>query len=124
LTAIQARSILENVQEAGYYRYIAESVKNSDMNQLRQMADQWKTKKNADVLVLGTAKDGKANLLVALSDEAVQGGLDAKELIRAIAPFIQGGGGGRANMAQAGGKDPAGLSKALAEVSEYLKEKK
>ena len=101
-------------------KLIAAEVKVAGMAQLRQLADSWRAKGLSDVLVLGTANDGKANLLVAVSDEKVKAGLKAGDLIKAIASAIKGGGGGRPNLAQAGGKDPAGIPAALKLAKEYL----
>ena len=90
------------------------------MGQLRQLADSWRAKQLSDVLVLGTANDGKANLLVAVSDDKVKAGLKAGDLIKSIAKAINGGGGGRPNLAQAGGKNPAGIQDALKLAKEYM----
>ncbi len=79
------------------------------MNELRQLADQWKTKNASDVLVLATEANDKANLLVAVSDAAIKQGVKAGNIIKAIAPKVQGGGGGRPDMAQAGGKNLLGF---------------
>ena len=92
------------------------------MNQLRQLADQWKQKATSDVLVLANASDQKVNLLAAMSPEAVARGLKAGDLIKTIAPLVGGGGGGRPDMAQAGGKNPAGIKDALAKVAEFLQQ--
>ena len=89
------------------------------MNELRQLADEWKTKQASDILVLGTEANGKANLLVAANANANQAGLKAGDLIKAIAPKV-GGGGGRPDMAQAGGKKPAGIPAALAEAKNVI----
>ena len=99
---------------------IAAEVQVAGMGQLRQLADSWREKNLSDVLVLGTANDGKANLLVAVSDDKVKAGLKAGDLIKAIAPAINGGGGGRPNLAQAGGKNPAGIADALKQAADYL----
>ena len=116
----QAGDIFGNVQEANAISYVAAEVQVKDMNQLRQLADQWKQKAVSDVLVLATSNDGKVNLLAAMSPEAIAKGLKAGDLIKAIAPKVGGGGGGRPDMAQAGGKNPAGIKDALAEVANWL----
>ncbi len=72
------------------------------------------------MLVLGTSNDDKANLLVAVSDEAIKDGVKAGDLIKAIASNINGGGGGRPNLAQAGGKNPAGLQDAINDAAKWL----
>lgn len=120
IAAQQANSVFDEVQTTKGGTLIAAEVKVAGMGQLRQLADRWRAKGLSDVLVLGTANDGKANLLVAVSDEKVKAGLKAGDLIKAIASAIKGGGGGRPNLAQAGGKDPAGIPAALKLAKEYL----
>ncbi|MDH6364046.1 alanyl-tRNA synthetase [Enterococcus sp. PF1-24] len=119
----QAGDIFQNIQTANGHSYIAAEVNVKDMNQLRQLADQWKQKALSDVLVLTTAQEGKVSLLAAMSASANEKGLKAGDLIKAIAPKVGGGGGGRPDMAQAGGKNPAGIPEALAEVAAWLNEK-
>lgn len=116
----QAGDVFKDVQEANGLTYITAQVTVKDMNQLRQLADQWKQKELSDVLVLGTAQGEKANLLVAMSKTANEKGMKAGDLIKEIAPLVGGGGGGRPDMAQAGGKNPAGITDALAAVSNWL----
>ncbi|MTD38025.1 alanine--tRNA ligase [Erwinia sp. CPCC 100877] len=116
----QAGDIFKDVKEANGTTYIAAKVNVKDMNQLRQLADQWKQKELSDVLVLATAQDEKVSLLAAMSKTANDNGLKAGDLIKAIAPLVGGGGGGRPDMAQAGGKNPAGISDALNEVASWL----
>ena len=120
IAAQQANNVFDDVQETKKGKLIAAEVKVAGMGQLRQLADSWRAKGLSDVLVLGTANDGKANLLVAVGDEKVKAGLKAGDLIKAIASAIKGGGGGRPNLAQAGGKDPAGIPAALKLAKEYL----
>ncbi|EGO8273964.1 alanine--tRNA ligase [Enterococcus faecalis] len=116
----QAGDIFKDVKEVNGVRYIAAQVNVKDMNQLRQLADQWKQKELSDVLVLATAQDEKVSLLAAMTEDMNGKGLKAGDLIKAIAPKVGGGGGGRPDMAQAGGKNPAGIADALAEVENWL----
>ena len=116
----QAGDVFKDVKEINGTTVITAQVNVKDMNQLRQLADQWKQKALSDVLVLGTVQGEKVNLLAAMSPTANEKGLKAGDLIKAIAPKVGGGGGGRPDMAQAGGKNPAGLSDALAEVANWL----
>lgn len=90
------------------------------MDQLRQLADTWRTKSISDVLVLAAVVGEKVNLIVGVSDDKVKEGLKAGEIIKAIAPAVGGGGGGRPNLAQAGGKNPAGIEQALSQAKEFL----
>ncbi len=116
----QAGDVFKNIKEINGTTVITAQVNVKDMNQLRQLADQWKQKALSDVLVLGTVQGEKVNLLAAMSPAANEKGLKAGDLIKAIAPKVGGGGGGRPDMAQAGGKNPAGLSEALSEVANWL----
>ncbi|EOL45856.1 alanine--tRNA ligase [Enterococcus caccae] len=116
----QAGDIFKEIKEVAGTTYIAAQVNVKDMNQLRQLADQWKQKELSDVLVLATAQDEKVSLLAAMSKSANEKGLKAGDLIKAIAPKVGGGGGGRPDMAQAGGKNPAGIDEALSEVEKWL----
>lgn len=120
LATEQAADIFNNKQKVGEFTLITGVVKDAGMDQLRQLADTWRNKNYSDVLVLGTGKGDKANLIVAVSDSAIKAGIKAGDLIKAIAPKINGGGGGRPNMAQAGGKNPAGLDAAMSEAHTWL----
>ena len=94
----------------------------SGMDGLRQVADNWKANYPSEVLVLAADIAGKVSLIVAASPEANAAGIKAGDLIKAIAPHVGGGGGGRPDMAQAGGKKPAGIPDAFAAVAEFLAE--
>jgi len=118
----QAGAVFEQVDDVNGHTLIAQAVQVSGMDQLRQLSDTWKAKAYSDVLVLGTVIGEKVNLLVAVSDEQVKAGLKAGDLIKAIAPHVGGGGGGRPTLAQAGGKKPAGLPAALKAAHEWLAE--
>ncbi|EDP68502.1 alanyl-tRNA synthetase [Carnobacterium sp. AT7] len=124
LASDQAGDIFKNVQEVNGITVVSAEVDVNDMNQLRQLADQWKQKAVSNVLTLGFSKDGKVNLLTAVDDATIKKGFKAGDLIKTIAPLVGGGGGGRPDMAQAGGKNPAGLQDALAKVTEWVNEKK
>lgn len=123
LSNAQADELFEDVQTIGDFTLIAQKVDVKDMDQLRQMGDKWKELKSSDVLVLALAADGKVNMLTAMSDKAMQAGLKAGDLIREIAPLVGGGGGGRPDMAQAGGKNPAGIDDALQATVKWLENK-
>lgn len=119
----QAKDVFKNVQTVAGKTLIAAAVKVSGMNQLRSLADQWKEKSLSDVLVLGSASGDKVSLIVAASDDAIKSGIKAGDLIKAIAPLVGGGGGGRPNLAQAGGKKPEGLPEALKAAEKWLAER-
>ncbi len=120
LASEQANSFFDNKQKAGDNTIITGVIKDSGMQQLRQLADTWRDKKLSDVLVLGTGSGEKANIIVAVSDDKAHAGLSASDLIKAISKNIQGGGGGRPTMAQAGGKKPAGLQQAMSDAVKWL----
>ena len=123
LANVQAGDILENIQTVGDYTLIAEQLDAKDMDQLRQMADKWREKDASDVLVLALGADGKVNMLVAMNEKALAGGLKAGDLIKEIAPKVGGGGGGRPDMAQAGGKKPEGIKDAFQAAKEWVESK-
>ena len=96
-------------------------VDNVDGNGIRNLGDELKDKLGEGVVVIASAIDGKVNLLAMATDSAIAKGVHAGNLIKAIAPVVGGGGGGRPNMAQAGGKNPAGIDDALAKAVETVK---
>lgn len=118
----QADDVFKQIEEEAGMTFIAQEVQVKDMNQLRQLADKWKQEVYSDVLVLGLKNEDKVNLIVAMSDKAIAAGLKAGNLIKAIAPKVGGGGGGRPDMAQAGGKNPEGLADALSAVQNWILE--
>lgn len=120
MAAAQANSVFDSAETINGLQVITAQVKVDGMNALRQMVDQWKSKDASDVLVLATAANGKANLIAAANDKAQKQGVKAGNLIKAIAPIVGGGGGGRPDMAQAGGKQPEKINEALTAVKAAL----
>ena len=116
----EVADVFNNVEEVNGTSFITVALENKEMDELRQLADTWRQKGASDIFVVGTASADKANLLVAVSKDANAKGLKAGDIIKAIAPAIQGGGGGRPDMAQAGGKNPAGIPQAFELLKEYL----
>ena len=108
------------VTEVKGVKLIAAKVDDVDMNGLRDLGDQLKEKLGEGVIVLASAAGGKVSLVAMATDEAVKKGAHAGNLIKGIAGLVGGGGGGRPNMAQAGGKNPDGIDAAIAKVSEVL----
>jgi len=117
-----ANDLSDKVNEIKGCRLIATSVPASDMNALRDLADRMKEKYNDGVFVLCSEKDGKVNLVVMAAAEAVKKGAHAGNMIKKLAPMVGGGGGGRENMAQAGGKDPSGIDSMLEAAATVLEE--
>jgi alanyl-tRNA synthetase len=112
--------VMEQVQEIKGVKLLATSVAGVDMNGLRDLGDQLKEKLGEGVIVLASECDSKVNLVAMATDGAMKQGAHAGNLIKAIAGKVGGGGGGRPNMAQAGGKNPAGIPDALAEAAQAL----
>ena len=123
LASQEAGAVFDHVTTAGNYQLISGTVQVSKMDQLRALADTWRDQALSDVLVLGAEVNGKANLIVAVSADK-QKQVKAGDLIKAISPKINGGGGGRPNLAQAGGKNPAGLPDAMTAAADWLAEQK
>jgi alanyl-tRNA synthetase len=112
--------VMDQVVEVNGVKLLATAVKGVDMNGLRDLGDQLKTKLGDGVVVLISEADGKVNLVTMATDGAQAKGAHAGNLVKAIAPKVGGGGGGRPNMAQAGGKNPAGIPDAIAEAKAVL----
>jgi alanyl-tRNA synthetase len=112
--------VTDQVKEVKGVKLLAVALKGVDMNGLRDLGDQMKTKLGEGVVVLISEADGKVNLVTMATDGAMAKGAHAGNLVKAIAPKVGGGGGGRPNMAQAGGKNPAGIQDAIAEAEKVL----
>ena len=114
--------VLDQVVEVKGVKVLATSVPDVDMNELRNLGDQLKEKLGSGVVVLASSLNGKVSLLAMATEDAMKKGAHAGNLIKAIASFVGGGGGGRPNMAQAGGKNPAGIPEAMENVAKVLEE--
>lgn len=112
--------VMSQVEEVNGVHVLAISVDGIDMNGLRDLGDQLKEKLGEGVVVIASHADGKVNLMATVTDGAQKKGVHAGNLIKGIAALVGGGGGGRPNMAQAGGKNPAGIPDALAKVKEVV----
>ena len=104
---------MDSVVEVSGVKLLATSVDGVDMNGLRDLGDDLKNKLGEGVIVLASAKDGKVNLVAMATDGAMKAGAHAGNLIKSIAGLVGGGGGGRPNMAQAGGKNPEKAQEAI-----------
>jgi alanyl-tRNA synthetase len=113
---LDASAALKDAQQAGMTQVVVQSYPEADANALRALADDLRGATGRFVAVLGGASDGKPALLVAASRDLVGEGFDSGAIVRGAAPHIGGGGGGRPDLAQAGGKDAAGLDEALREA--------
>ena len=119
----EARQLLEQSEKVGGTNIITGSITTTSIEQARAAIDMLKKKAESAAIVLGFADDAKATLLAGLTEDLVKKGLSAGNIIRTIAPIIEGGGGGRPHMAQAGGKRPDKIADALARAAELLQEK-
>ena len=112
--------VMDKVQEIKGVKLLATTVDGVDMNGLRDLGDQLKTKLGEGVVVLLSAVDGKVNMIAMATDGAQAKGAHAGNLIKGIAALVGGGGGGRPGMAQAGGKNPEGIPEAIAAAAKVL----
>ncbi len=112
--------VMDNVEEVKGVKLLAAAVPGVDMNGLRDLGDQLKEKIGEGVILLASENAGKVSLMAMATDEAMKKGAHAGNLIKAAAAKVGGGGGGRPNMAQAGGKNPAGIPDAIAAAKEVL----
>ena len=118
---IEAGSLASKVKDVNGIPVLVANVQNTDMNNLRNMADDLKQKLGSGVIVLGSTVDGKVNLIAGVTKDLIEKGFHAGKLIKEVSTRCGGGGGGRPDMAQAGGKDPSKLDSALEFVEEWVK---
>ena len=113
--------VMDQVTEVEGIKLLATAVEDVDMNGLRELGDDLKAKLGEGVIVLASSKGGKVFLVAMVTDAAQKAGAHAGNLLKEIAGCVGGGGGGRPNMAQAGGKKPAGIPEAVEKAKEVLK---
>ena len=112
--------VMNQVTEVKGVKLLAAKVSGVDMNGLRDLGDQLKEKLGEGVILLASDLEGKVNLVAMATEDAMKKGAHAGNLIKGIAGLVGGGGGGRPNMAQAGGKNPGGIKAAIAEAAKVL----
>ena len=105
--------VMNKVEEVKGVKFLGTVIDGVDMNGLRTLGDELKSKLGSGVIVLASVLDGKVNLMASVTDDLTGRGVHAGNIIKAAAPMVGGGGGGRPNMAQAGGKNPDGAAKAI-----------
>lgn len=110
--------VTSDMVSVGDFNVLATAVEGVDMNGLRDLGDQLKAKISEGIVVIASENDGKVNLIAMATEKAIKKGAHAGNLMKEIAPLVGGGGGGRPNMAQAGGKNPAGMNDAIAKAKE------
>lgn len=113
--------LLDKIVEIAGIKVLAAEVAPTDMGTVRNLVDELKQKLGSGIVLIASANDGKINLVAAVSEDLVKAGYHAGHLVASAAKEVDGGGGGRADMAQAGGKDPTRVAAALNKVAEYIK---
>ena len=115
-----AKALLEKADRIGDSVIIAEKLPAASAEQSREAVDMIKKKAKSAVVVFGFEDDGRVTLIVGVTDDLIKKGLKAGDIVKDIAPIVGGGGGGRPQMAQAGGKDPAKIDEALEKAKELV----
>ncbi|QDS35045.1 alanine--tRNA ligase [Brevibacillus brevis] len=118
---IEAASLTDKLQQVDGMNVLAARVSAVDMDNLRGMVDELKNKLGSAVIVLGAVDGDKVNLVAGVTKDLMDQGIHAGKIIKEVATRCGGGGGGRPDMAQAGGKDPSKLQEALDAVVDFVK---
>ncbi len=119
----EAAALLEKCEKFGEASIVVGQVSTTNIEQAREAVDMLKKKAKSAAIVLGFEQDGTATLLAGVTDDLVKKGLKAGDIVKEIAPIVDGGGGGRPQMAQAGGKNPERIGEALTKATGLIKEK-
>ncbi len=119
----EAKKLLQKCEKIGETSIIIGRLDGTHIEQAREAIDMLKKKAKSAAIVLGFEDDDKATLLAGITNDLIKKGLKADDIVKAIAPIIDGGGGGRPQMAQAGGKEPKKINDALKKATELIKEK-
>ncbi|MHC4539759.1 MAG: alanine--tRNA ligase [Planctomycetota bacterium] len=119
----EAKGLLGKCEKVGEASIVVGQVSATSIEQAREAVDMLKKKAKSAAIVLGFDEEGRATLLAGVTDNLIKKGLKAGDIVKEIAPIVDGGGGGRPQMAQAGGKNPEKINEALAKATELIKEK-
>ncbi|UCG56860.1 MAG: alanine--tRNA ligase [Phycisphaerales bacterium] len=119
----EAKVLLEKSEKIGQTSVVIGRLSPTAIERGREAVDMLRKKAKSAAIILGFDDDGRATLLAGMTDDVVAKGLKAGDIVKAIAPIVDGGGGGRPQMAQAGGKDPEKIEDALAKAAELVREK-
>ena len=119
----EAKKLFDNCEIIEGARIIVGRLSSGPVEQVRAAIDMLKKKAKSAAIVLAFAEDSKVTLLAGVTNDLVKKGLKAGDIVKEIAPIVDGGGGGRPQMAQAGGKNPQKIDDALAKASKLIKEK-
>jgi alanyl-tRNA synthetase len=120
-TMAEAKKLLDAAERVGESSIIVGRLASTAIERAREAVDMLKKKSGSAAIALGFEDDGKVVLLVGMTDDLVRKGLKAGDVVKQIAPIVDGGGGGRPQMAQAGGKNPAKIDEALSKAAEMIK---
>jgi alanyl-tRNA synthetase len=121
LASASAGDVLSSAVDVNGIKVLTAKIADSDMNALRTLGDQMKDKLGDCAILLASVQGDKVSLVAMATDAAVKAGAHSGNLIKEVAAVVGGGGGGRPNMAQAGGKNPAGIDEAVAKALEVYK---
>ncbi|MDD5459598.1 MAG: alanine--tRNA ligase [Phycisphaerae bacterium] len=117
----QVRELLGSCERIGDTAVVVGKISSADIEQVRGAIDMLRKKEKSVAVVLGFGEEDKVTLIAAVTDDLIKKGLKAGDIVKEIAPIVDGGGGGRPQMAQAGGKNPAKLDEALQKAKELMK---
>ncbi len=120
---VEAKQLLDGCERIGPTSVIVGRLSTTSVEQAREAIDMLKKKAKSAAIVLGFIEDGNAALLAGITNDLIKKGLKAGDIVKQIAPLIDGGGGGRPQMAQAGGKNPPKIDDALTKAAQLIKEK-
>jgi alanyl-tRNA synthetase len=116
----EAKKLLETAAEFASSKAIVGELADANPDDMRSVMDMLKKKATSSVIFLASAFDGKVMMIAGVTDDLVKKGIKAGELVRELAPIVGGGGGGRPQMAQAGGKNPEKLEECLKKAKETI----
>ena len=124
MAVIELSQALENIEDIEGIKLLTTQVEDADLDTMRMMADRFRQHvSESGVIVLGAVIDGSPRLVAGVTEDLVQRGIKAGDLVQYVAKQVGGGGGGRPTLAEAGGKDPAKIKGALDSVAHWIEEK-
>lgn len=118
---MQSLKLAESAEQIGTIRLVMDDIRNESMDDLRKYVDIVRQKVKNSAIILSSKSDNKISLIVGATEEAISSGFNANELVKRVSPLIDGGGGGKAEMAQAGGIKPDGISAVFKATKEYVR---
>lgn len=116
-----AQDLMKDAKEVNGVKLITKSFDNTSVDELRNLSDDIKAESNNTIMVFAAVNDGKVVFLVSVTDDLVEKGFHAGNIVKEVAKAAGGGGGGKANMAQAGAKDPSKIEEAFSVAESLIK---